>query len=416
MFSLKKENNILKIKLFGLKIKISLSFGKIIIKNFKFLVTLFDYILPKDNNKIVFLLFPGQENKTDAFYNYIKNNHHEIKCIRLVEHIEKIKNKNDLLPFYSFKAFWHLYTSKYVVISVTGFVDYIKSKRHVGINLWHGMPIKTIGVNADFEKSAVKSLKYVGKYFKTFATSDIFRTIMASSFMAKYNDVYITGLPITDTIFSNDKNNIIENSLNIKKYDKIITYVPTFKSKAFSYGNQIEHTFNNIFYFDDYNNERFVQFLEEQNILFITKPHPLDEELYKENQCKLPNSSNFKLLYNDDFQKLNIDLYDLFKYTDLMISDFSSTTLDFLILNKPVIYLNNLSEEFAQNRGFILSDNYEIFMPGHQVNNYSTLEDKIKICLYNDDTIELRKRLLNLTHKYRDDKASERIFEIIKGL
>ena len=143
------------------------------------------------------------------------------------------------------------------------------------------------------------------------------------------------------------------------------------------------------------------------------KPHPLDEELYLENQDTLPISSHFKVVYEENLKNNGFNLYELLKYTDLMISDFSSVTLDYLIANKPIIYLDNLTNEYSKNRGLILPDNYRIFMPGHKVKTYLDLEDKLLKSLFKDDMKDLREKAIPLIHKYRDDKACERIFDIM---
>ena len=96
-----------------------------------------------------------------------------------------------------------------------------------------------------------------------------------------------------------------------------------------------------------------------------------------------------------------------------MVSDFSSVTLDYLIINRPVIYLDNLTADYSQNRGMILPDNYELFMPGHKVKTYFDLEDKILKSLFEDDMRTLREKTIPLIHKYQDNKASERIFKIM---
>ena len=388
---------------------------KQIITNFRFFISLFDYVLPKDEKKVAFLMFPKQENKTDALYDWIKKNT-DYKCVRISDQPKTIKNKTDLVSFYSFKGLFELFTSKYIVISVPRFMlDYIKSKRHYGVNLWHGMPIKKIGINADIKPASVRRFKYVGKYFKTFVTSDIFRLIMATSFMAECKNVHVTGLPITDTIFSNKNNEKVEKLFDIKKYDKVIAYLPTFKSQALSHSKQIEHEFNNIFYFDDYNEKQFFDFLEKNNILFVVKPHPLDEKLYKNNADKISKNPRIRVLYDADFVNNDIDLYDMYKYFDLMISDFSSTALDFLILNKPVLYLDNLSKEYSEHRGMSLPDNYDIFLPGHKVKTFKELDERLNSFLKKDDTKELRDRAMPFIHKYCDDKACSRIFRIMQG-
>ena len=99
-----------------------------------------------------------------------------------------------------------------------------------------------------------------------------------------------------------------------------------------------------------------------------------------------------------------------------MISDFSSISLDYLILNKPIIYLNNLDKEYNENRGFILEDNYKLFMPGENVLNYIELMDSIKINLSDDVNKQKREKIIPLVHKFIDNKASRRIIEIMENL
>ena len=374
---------------------------------------LLDFVLPKDSKKVVALLYPKQENKVDTYLNWIKNNHQEYECIRITEDTKNIyKNKNTYL-FYSIKGFWQLYRAKYIIVASSRFINYMSSKRHICINLWHGMPIKTLGLTDNLPKSINNLYKTMGESYKTFVTSDIFKHIMASCFRANYKNIFVTGLPVTDSVMDCRSNLSLEQFFEFNMFNKIIIFLPTFKSKALSHVKQIDKDYNNIFYMDDYSNENFISFLEKNNILFIMKPHPLDENLYMNCIETLPKTKNFKIVYDGDFKKNNFDLYELLKYTDLMISDFSSITLDYLILNRPIIYLNNLTDEYSQNRGMILPDNFSIFMPGHKVRTYKDLEDKIIDSLTIDSTRALREKTIPLIHKYCDNKASERIFEIM---
>ncbi|MBQ3641915.1 CDP-glycerol glycerophosphotransferase family protein, partial [bacterium] len=174
--------------------------------------------------------------------------------------------------------------------------------------------------------------------------------------------------------------------------------------------------FNNIFYLDDYNKNSFIKTIEDNNILFIMKPHPRDEFFYKKNPDVLPDTANFKIVYNEDFYNNGIENYELFKFVDVMVSDYSSAPIDYLILNRPVIYLNSLAEGYSAKRGMILEENYEILMPGVKVVTYKDFEQQLLDNLYKDSYKQERERLLPLIHKYMDFNSCKRIYKVIESL
>ena len=97
-----------------------------------------------------------------------------------------------------------------------------------------------------------------------------------------------------------------------------------------------------------------------------------------------------------------------------MISDYSSVTIDYLLLNKPVLYLDNLSEDYKNTRGFILEDNYKILMPGAQVDNFNQFKEELLENLINDKYKYEREKSIPLIHKHIDFNSNERIYEIMK--
>ncbi|MCK5176725.1 MAG: CDP-glycerol glycerophosphotransferase family protein, partial [Candidatus Aenigmarchaeota archaeon] len=321
----------------------------------------------------------------------------------------------------SIKGFYHLLTSKYYVSThaIPNFYKNFLLNKHIIINLWHGMPIKTLGlVEKNIPKQYMDAYTLLGKFSYFFVTSDIFKLLMQPCFLMHPDKVFITGQPRTDCIFDTCNKERINNFINFDNYKKVILYTPTYKEVLrCNEKREIETEFDNIFYMDDYKQERFFEFIEKENILFILKPHPFDERHYREymqnNQFKHPN---FKVLYNQDFTEENIYLYELFSYVDLMITDFSSISIDFMITKKPVIFLDNLTSQYNNNRGMVLEDNFEILMPGFKAKNYDELEKSIIDSLTIDSYKENRLKALPLLHKYFDSNASERIYEIMKKL
>lgn len=402
------------------KITITANLERFLIKHFIKIIKLLDFIIPKDKKLVLFNSVPTFTDNAYAYYKYlIKNHPHEYKYVWLYD--DKCPRNNDCenVFIYRFKGIFKLLRAKYIISTHAAYcLEFIDIKRHQFLNLWHGMPLKTLGMNEPtLSKEIFLRYKNLGKYSYMFGTSDIFNCMLTSCFFNNYFKTFVTGQPRTDLIWDTTNDEKLNNMFNFSRYNKVIFYMPTYKeSQNNRMAHQINTEYNNIFYFNDYNEERFVKYLDKNNILFLMKPHPFDEQFYQEHLDTLPKTENFKIVFNDDFTQNGIYSYEIFKFIDLMISDFSSVTLDYLILNRPVIYLSNLTDEYKQNRGMILPDNTEFFMPGSKASSYNDLEKAFGENLYSDINKHERERVLPLIHKYRDNKSSERVYEIMKGL
>ena len=398
------------LEFFGVQIKINMFafhpvFGR-----------LADYLLPKNKKKIVFFSIPTVSDNPYWLYKFIEENHpDEHDCYWLTSNIINDKQgcPKNTYNLFSLQGLYHLYTSKYIVSNhCDDFVDMVYSKRHTWLNLWHGMPVKTIGF---CEKSVPKKIlnryKKLGDRAYQFATSDLFKTLIINSFKCDYGNCLVTGLPRTDGVFDESKDDEIRQYFGFDNYKKVVLYSPTYKQARRNKVRDIDSEFNNIFYLNDYNHQEFVKYLEDNEILFVVKPHPFDEKFYKENVDKIYQSlSNVRFIYNEELFNKGFQLYQMFKFLDMMISDFSSIALDYLILNKPVLYMSNLDDEYLTNRGAILEDNYKMFMPGGSVFDYKTLISGIEDCLSQDSFKSKRDEVLPIIHKFIDNGAAERIY------
>ena len=194
--------------------------------------------------------------------------------------------------------------------------------------------------------------------------------------------IFVTGQSRTDTIFKGREQKIMD-LFKLNGYKHIVLYMPTYKSRPT--GNDTDTFFDNIFYLDKYTDSDFLNFLESNEILFIIKPHPFEEKDFKNRISKtsISKHSNVRILYENELSKNNIFLNEFLTISDLMISDFSSVTIDYIMLNKPILYLSNYLEQYKQGRGFILPDNYKIMMPGENVCDYENLKNKTLECINN---------------------------------
>lgn len=380
---------------------------------------LFDTFLVKNKKKIIFASMPDYSDNSKEFYEYLKKNYsNEYDLVWLILNPKAKITMPNAYYFSTFLGKYHLLTSKYIVYTGLYLADFINFKKHVVLEVWHGMPLKTLGFNEkNIPSNVFNQYQKIGKSSYFFVSSDIFKLSMISSFLIPDNNIYITGQARTDCIIDQRNKKEVANFIEKKSFKKVILYTPTYKEAQRNNRRDINKEFENIFYFDDYNEEKFYQFLEKEKILFIVKPHPFDERFYKQelDQKKLIHP-NIKIIFNVDMTKNNFYFYEFFQHADLMITDFSSIAIDFLITKKPVIFLDNLSDEYSKNRGFILEDNYQILMPGEKVKSFNKLLHSIQDALTVDSWKEEREKTLPLLHKYQDNKSCERIYNIIKDL
>lgn len=392
------------------------------LRNYKFLIKFIDLIIPKKKNKCVFLSYPDFSDNAKEYYDYLKKNHdNEFELIWLYEAEENANYKfiEKKFNIASLKAIWHLITAKYLIFTHVHYIaESLKLNKHVLMALWHGMPLKTLGfVEKGISKILQKKYKLFGKYGHFFASSDLFKLSMQACFMMDYDRTYITGQPRTDCILTERNKQKIYEFLDVKKYSNVVLYTPTYKETIRNQKRDIDKKFNNIFYFDDYSENDFYQMLEEKNILFVIKPHPMEEVFYKKYLEKgTLNHPNIKIIFDEDIKNNNFYFYEFFSVANLMITDYSSIGIDYLINGKPIIYLTQTSDEYSKNRGFILPENYQIFMPGEKVHTYNELSKAMQDSLSVDSWKAKRLEALPLLHKYADDRASERIYDIMKNI
>lgn len=138
-----------------------------------------------------------------------------------------------------------------------------------------------------------------------------------------------------DLVYSDDEieinytNNCFKKFFNLPLDKKIILYAPTYREKG-----KFHIPFNSKRLQETLNNEYIV----------ISKLHYLNQLVDIESQIF-------------DFTEYP-DLYDLFKVSDVLISDYSSLILDYATLNKPIILFQYDYIEYMSSRGvyFNLND------------------------------------------------------------
>ena len=304
---------------------------------------------------------------------------------------KNFKSKFDIIFIYEgqniFLKYYYLSTSK---IIISTHASYKFKKKQKSIQLWHGPIIKKNLVMTDKNnfryKDGWRKIDYILSYSQTNST------LINSCMLANGNKYIITGAPRNDFLFINKENNLIDNNF-VKK----ILVAITMNEK-------------NNFKYDIFANQNLNNFLAENNFVMYVKPHPHDE--HKFNKKVFSNFKNIFILSDEVLSEKEIDLYQILNQFDLLITDYSSIFFDFLLLDRPILFLKD--ETFQ--RGFLIED-MESFVPGPIFNNLNELKNYLSdLEGANEKFKKKRDYVKKQFHRYKDDKSSVRLENFIKSI
>lgn len=105
-------------------------------------------------------------------------------------------------------------------------------------------------------------------------------------------------------------------------------------------------------------------------------------------------------------------MYTLLAQSDALIGDYSSVSIQYLVLNKPLAFVIPDFEEYEKFRGFAFS-NVKNYMPGYHISSKDELNDFIKDIHDNKDNfVNERKKIRNIFYSYVDTNNCERIVRL----
>lgn len=384
------------------------------------LISLINRLLPK-RNIIVFNSFPDISGNALALYKYILSQRpditHKYTIVWSVGNISvdramSILRRNTEVSAHrvmnkkSFRGIITYLYSKYI-ISTHGYFPGIRtSVNQKHINLWHGMPFKRIGrlLEEEIHSNGKKDEADI-----TIATSEIFQTLMAKAFDIPESSVYVTGQPCADALVTNN-NVLIRFGICKRDFRKIIVWMPTYRKSVI--GDIRSDGDENSFGVLDMLRNHFGELdmtLKTQNFLLIIKPHPMDAIC----NLEFPESNNIKVLKNLELSEHEVELYEMLSESDLLITDYSSVFIDYLVTGKPIAFVCNDLETYEGTRGFCFNPPRE-YMPGELITNCAELLYYFEhMDLINDAWSEKYEGIKKMFYPFSDDLSSKRVCDAI---
>ncbi|ABR30933.1 hypothetical protein SU69_05480 [Thermosipho melanesiensis] len=395
---------------------------KILVKLFIALINILIFFLSlfikKDKGIIIIGGWFGRRFSDNSryFYLYLNKYKKELglkKVIWVTTNDEIYTELNDLgfdvVKKWSLKSIYYHLKAKYHIIdqSVKDINSYF-SVRAIKINLWHGFPLKKVG-NYRYENQKVKAFKKIIKKFNLdlfsegfwrksylLATSKFSSDILGYAFDKKKEKIIIANYPRNDNLLYDFRFIIPKNEKEVlriieshkKSGYNVILYLPTFRDKKAT-----------IFLGENDKNKviNFIDFCENNKIILVTKFHFANISIHESKSfVELDNKNNIINLPHD------MDIYNITKLSNILITDYSSVYFDYLLLNRPIIFFPyDLDYYKYEDRGLIFD--YDEYTPGFKVYNLEELKRKILYLINNnfDDGFEIKRKILK-----------EKIFEI----
>ena len=293
------------------------------------------------------------------------------------------------IVFFTKKAYL-LATAKYVFMNDNfmplGYLNF--SKEAVIVQLWHAEgAFKKFGL--DIEQPAdIRAREIAANSKLTYVTcsSTEVTDIYASAFGVDKSKVLPVGSLRADVLLKADNAEKLRAEFEEKypqcKGKKIVLYAPTFRDDP-----ELDKVFLSSF---DYS--LFEKELGDTHCLLV-RLHP---QIHGESRID-------GAIDVTDFKSIN----DLTLISDMLITDYSSVCMDFVLLDKPCVFFVPDLDEYTSGRPFY--SDYRSYVPGETAGNTAELVGCIKTASVSDKAEKFKFINLNMV----DGKSAERLFDII---
>ncbi|RAO78967.1 CDP-glycerol glycerophosphotransferase family protein [Methanothermobacter tenebrarum] len=360
-------------------------------------------IIPKRDDLIIFTSIPDFSDNSLALFEFMKSLDENLELVWIVN-----KPRDNIRAYtrYDVKGILKILRAR-CIISTHGNLRRVRVPSQIFVNLWHGMPFKAIGYTGN---KNIIPFNFDDENYYLIATSTVMRNALAACFNQDPRRIYVTGQPRNDKLFEGcDKKIFKILDIDPGAYEKIVLFAPTFrKTDVIDDGKVISYKFN----LPDFNRTKFRDFLKKHKILFLVKFHPLEEKLASE---YFKEMDNVMLIKNKVLQENLMDTYNILPCADILVTDYSSIFFDFLLLDRPIIFVVSDLDEYRAKRGFVLEP-FEFWTPGPKVKNFQEFFRELEKSIDNPDYYKKERKIINdLINYYKDEKSSQRIYRLFRA-
>lgn len=379
-------------------------------------------IIPRDKNVWIFCSWFGQRYSDNSrlFFEYVNKNHPEIKTVWLSKNkgiVKKLRaDRNKAFGSYSFYGIFCLLRAGKVFSTTGGEIPLFFCNGVEYYALWHGMPLKKIlfddkysggGLGqSEFRKKMAKILQKIFRW-KSFLTQKNIHTVTNSEFFVEFlktafslpdEKILRTGSPRCDALFAHRKEALIEKIRGQFPGEKIILYMPTFRTAEWT--GQVFNPFDEKYGFDL---DEFLATLTRHKSVLVYKPHFYDARFMQTVRQKADGTLlRFLTVSDSDYD----ELYNFVGQTDILMTDYSSIYFDFIATGKPVVLLPFDYDFYIRNARGHYFDYFEN-MEGVKAKNWQEFYRILEMQSYCPVSEETQKKFA----EFVDGRCCEKLWE-----
>lgn len=369
---------------------------------------LITYIIPKNKSLWVFGSWKGRNysDNSKVFFEYICNYKKDINAVWIAKNESVFNHVKGL----GYPVILYSSLKSKLLVARAGVNVQTESNEDTGtyrvgntkvIQLFHGSG----GIKEAFVYGEMRGLKkalvkiYADNHSTSYwmVSSDYYKNRYPSLFECNPEKIRVTGTPRTDVILAYKKFKYFEDLKRLNRTLKFIAYTPTHRN----FGQKNNEHLNAEFW------GALNSFLVNNNFILFFKPHPLELQKYL---LSVVNYSNI-ILIKEDTVDGTTDFNEYMHYFDMLISDYSSISSDYLLLDKPVIHYMYDRDTFEDQ--FFRLNALDKFIAGPIVTTPTDLMKAIVQSFKEDTYKNVRRKSIKNAYKYIDTNNCERIYNSI---
>jgi len=381
-------------------------------------------LIPKDNNLWVFGAWNGQ--------NYSDNPKWLLECLRKTDLtirpiwltrnrlvLRFLKSRN-IEAYYAYSLRGYLYSARAKVgIVSAGIFDINRFVvPPILVNTWHGTPMKKVGkeflsYRRERDNSLLGRVEMIvrtvfagfdpfyklvpNEQYKLFtANSETEARLLRESFGPIR--VEVTGQPRLDVFFG--RLNEFGESLGHKK---LILYLPTHRFEGKK--RMVPKILDGLVDIDD--------ILERVGAEMYIKLHAFHQYENRDLKNGLHCARNIHVIADEQILG---DIYPILAQADILITDYSSVYIDYLVTRRPVIFFPfDIDEYMKYERQFNFE--YDEITPGPKCSTWDCVAHWIERMLANPEYYkDERERVMSIFHTYHDGNNCKRVVNAIRRI
>jgi CDP-glycerol glycerophosphotransferase (TagB/SpsB family) len=274
------------------------------------------------------------------------------------------------------------------------------------LQLWHGVGFKKIGfleaeTSLDMSQEQRDYLRSMySSYDAVISTSPFYtENLFKTSFGAE--DIWETGYPRNDVLLRQlTKYDLLGSDPALygmirsrAKRHTVCLYAPTFRE---DHGDPFRHGALNL--------PELSTFLGANKLVLFIKMHEFSAK------HDITNLPNIHVIPN------HLDVYPLLPLVNVLITDYSSIYMDFLLLDRPVIFFPYDQKDYAHRLREFQFD-YDQMTPGPKCRQQDDIERELLNVLQSNDAYAAdRKRIRQMAFSRRDARSAERVMKHLSNL